>query len=68
MVLKLRQIVKIIEAKITKCIGPIMWHKFILTIIDEKINGKRWRGRLRDSTIGNLGKKSTLLSYEAVRR
>lgn len=68
MVLKPRQLVKIIETKITKFIELIMWHnKFILTIIKGKINGKIWRGRSRDSTMGNLGKKLALLSYEAGR-
>ncbi|VVC30844.1 Hypothetical protein CINCED_3A005768 [Cinara cedri] len=68
LVQKPRQIIKIVETRKIKFSGHVMSHNtFIINIMEGKINGKRDRGRPRDTNIGNTMKLLSLPS-EAMKR
>jgi len=60
-----RQIIKMIETRKIKFFGH---STFIINIMEEKINGKRGRGRPRDTNLGNTKKLLSLPSYAAIKR
>ena len=64
-----RQIIRMMEIRKTKFFGHIMRHNTLITnIMEGKINGKRGRGRPRETNLGNLKKLLSLASYEDMKR
>lgn len=64
-----RQIIKMMEIRKTKFFGHIMRHNtFITNITEGKINGKRGKGRPRETNLGSMKKLLTLKSYIEMKR
>lgn len=64
-----RQIIKIIETRKITFFEHVMRHnKFIVNVIEGKINGKIGRGQPKETNLGNIKKKQSILPrHEAMK-
>lgn len=63
-----RQINKIIKTRRNKFVGHEQYNKFIIIIIEGEINGKRERGRPRDTNLWNIKNQLSQISYEKTKK